>query len=305
MNPAYSIILFSTASGTGYGMLAAAGMLAAVQLLPADRLLAWAVLAPALALVTAGLLASSAHLGRPERAWRAFSQWRTSWLSREGVAAVATYVIAAPFILIWAFAGAPPALAGIATLLMAAVTVLCTAMIYASLKPIPDWHDPWTVPVYLSLAAMTGWLWLSAIAGLTGNAVPAARSVAVLLVLLAWACKEAYWRHVAARAPIATVASATGLADRGRVRLFEAPHTETNYLLREMGHKVARRHRVRLRAITRVGAFVLPLILSLIGGPVATGLAALSAAVGVVVERWLFFAEARHTVTLYYGTAEV
>ena len=305
MNPAYSIILFSTASGTGYGMLAAAGMLATVGFLPADRLLAWATLAPALALITAGLLASSAHLGRPERAWRAFSQWRTSWLSREGVAAVATYLIAAPFILIWAFVGAPPALTGIATLLMVAVTVFCTAMIYASLKPIPDWHDPWTVPVYLSLAAMTGWLWLAAIALLTGNALPAARIVAVLLVALAWACKEAYWRHVAARAPIATVATATGLADRGRVRLFEAPHTETNYLLREMGHKVARRHRRRLRAITRASAFALPLALSLLGGPVAAGLAALSAALGVVVERWLFFAEARHTVTLYYGAAEV
>jgi DMSO reductase anchor subunit len=106
MHPAYSIILFTAASGAGYGLLAAAGVYAALGLMPADRGLGLLVLCPALALVTAGLLSSTAHLGRPERAWRAFSQWRTSWLSREGVAALATYLAAAPFAAGWLLGGA-------------------------------------------------------------------------------------------------------------------------------------------------------------------------------------------------------
>jgi hypothetical protein len=118
MHPAYSIILFTAASGAGYGLLAAAGVYAALGLMPADRGLGLLVLCPALALVTAGLLSSTAHLGRPDRAWRAFSQWRTSWLSREGVAALATYLAAAPFAAGWLIGGrtgGPTGLAGLLT----------------------------------------------------------------------------------------------------------------------------------------------------------------------------------------------
>jgi DMSO reductase anchor subunit len=108
------------------------------------------------------------------------------------------------------------------------------------------------------------------------------------------------------------VASATLLGRRGTVRLFEAPHTEENFLLNEMGFRIARKHRVRLRRLTRLAGFGLPFLLSLLAlliggaiGVIAAGLAILSAAPGVIIERWLFFAEARHTVTLYYGSRAV
>ena len=90
MHPAYSVILFTTASGAGYGLLVWLCLCGLFGLVPTERWLGIAGFGLAFALITAGLLSSTAHLGRPERAWRAFSQWRTSWLSREGVMAVAT-----------------------------------------------------------------------------------------------------------------------------------------------------------------------------------------------------------------------
>ena len=101
MHPAYSIIFFTTASGAGYGMLALLGLLTVSGALPAERWLGLAGFILGLGLVTFGLLSSTFHLGHPERAWRAFSQWRSSWLSREGVLAVATYVPVLAFAFGW------------------------------------------------------------------------------------------------------------------------------------------------------------------------------------------------------------
>ena len=92
MNPAPSIVFFTTASGAGYGLLFWLGLLRPLGLVPGVPAFALLCLALALLLITAGLASSLLHLGNPQRAWRAFSQWRSSWLSREGVAAVATYV---------------------------------------------------------------------------------------------------------------------------------------------------------------------------------------------------------------------
>jgi DMSO reductase anchor subunit len=102
------------------------------------------------------------------------------------------------------------------------------------------------------------------------------------------------------------------LGSRGKVRMLEPPHTEENYLLKEMGFAIARKHGARLRAIVRLAGFVLPALLALlplvvggVTGVVAAGLAVVGAALGLVVERWLFFAEAKHTVMLYYGAEAV
>src|SRR5882672_450227 len=104
MHPAYSVILFTTASGAGYGLLVWLAAAVLLDLVPAERWLGLTGFGLAFALITAGLLSSTAHLGRPERAWRAFSQWRTSWLSREGVLAVFTYLPAGLLALAWVLA---------------------------------------------------------------------------------------------------------------------------------------------------------------------------------------------------------
>src|SRR5919202_290712 len=189
MHPALSIILFTTASGAGYGLLALCGVLAELGL-------AIAASGLALALIAGGLLASMLHLGRPERAWRAFSQWRSSWLSREGVAAVATFVPACAFAALWILGGADSgagAALGLVTAGMAGVTVGCTAMIYASLKPVHQWRSPWVPPAYLALALMTGALWFHALLRLWGRDGTGIALVACAAIALGLALKEAYW----------------------------------------------------------------------------------------------------------------
>src|SRR6266567_2147465 len=106
MHPAFSIIFFTTASGGGFALLLLVGLGVPLGLLPADPWFGFAGLATAFALAAGGLVSSVFHLGRPERAWRAFSQWRSSWLSREGVSSVATFVPAAIFAIGWILFGA-------------------------------------------------------------------------------------------------------------------------------------------------------------------------------------------------------
>jgi DMSO reductase anchor subunit len=311
VHPAYSVIVFTTFSGAGYGLLAWLGIYAALGTLPADRLFGAVALALALGSITIGLLASTLHLGHPERAWRAFSQWRSSWLSREGVAAVATYAPALLFAVGWVLLGRTSglwALLGLVTAAAALITVICTALIYQSLKPIQRWNNGWVLPNYLALAAMTGALWLDAVTQLFGVARFNAPMLGIITIAIALALKLGYWRFIDRIKSDSTAESATGLGHLGTVRLFEAPHTSENYLMKEMGFHIARKHATKLRRIALLLGFAIPFMLSLIalGAPgwiaaAAAILAAVLTTLGVLIERWLFFAEAKHTVTLYYG----
>ena len=315
MHPAYSVIFLTTASGLGYGLLAMLGLCAASGLVPADRWFGIVGLTVALGLITLGLLASTFHLGHPERAWRAVTQWRSSWLSREGVAALVTYVPAVLFAAGWVWLQKTTGWWGVFGILAAvgaAFTVYCTGMIYASLRAIPRWANRWVVPNYLILALVTGGIWFDALTRAFG--VERQESALLLLVVIAvgWGLKSMYWREIDSALPVSTSGSATGLGEFGDVRLLESPHTLANYLQREMGYRVARKHAAKLRRIAVILTFALPLALSLLlltlspmPAMVAAVASALSCAAGVVVERWLFFAEAEHTVTLYYGAREV
>jgi DMSO reductase anchor subunit len=312
LRPAFSIVVFTTVSGSGYGLLFWLGLLAALGGVPDERAFAIAGVLLALAAVTTGLVASMAHLGHPERAWRAFSQWRSSWLSREGVAALATYAPALGFAAAWVWLGESSgivAAAGLLAALGAIVTVTCTAYIYASLKPVQRWCNRWVPPNYLALAAMTGALWLAALVAVVTPLPTRIGGIALATVLIAAALKIGYWRFIDSTAG-AGIGSATGLGGWGEVRLFEAPHTSENYLLKEMGFTIARKHAAKLRMIALLAAFVLPAALTLAAmmwPGWASAAAAMAAAVlaqfGVFIERWLFFAEAKHSVTLYYGAA--
>jgi len=319
MHPALSVIFFTTCSGAGYGLL----FWAALALLHGEAR-PWPLLLGvgiALVLVTAGLLSSMLHLGKPGRAWRAFSQWRTSWLSREGVLAVLTYLPALGVALallpgvVAAHPAAPPPWArwfeiatAIALAACALATIACTAMIYASLKPIPAWRHRFVVPVYLLFGLLCGVLLLAAVATLADRPADVGNGPAMVAIVLAVALcvlKLRYWRDLDAPLP-ATRGAAVGLPQR-EVSVFERPHTEANYLTREMAFVVARRHARVLRWAALLLFAVLPVLLMLPvwlfvhldAGP-WFALAAASALAGAFVERWLFFAEARHLVTLYY-----
>jgi len=311
VHPALSIIFFSTASGAGFGLLLLTGIAAPLGLVPQNAGFGLVSLTVAVLLAVAGLSSSTLHLGRPERAWRAFSQWRTSWLSREGVFSVLTFVPAAVFGAGWLLFGRIDGLVGLCGILaaaLAAATILCTGMIYASLKPIHQWHNGWVVPNYLLLGLMAGLLLLDLIVRFWAQPV-GIPAVTLIVVALAWWFKERYWRFIDTSTASSSMASATGLGRRGRVRMLEPPNTEENYLLKEMGFQIARKHRVRLRLIARVAAFAVPLLATLcalVGASVlAAAVAVMRAALGLIVERWLFFAEAKHTVMLYYGAETV
>lgn len=308
MHPAYSVIFFTTASGAGYGLLALLGVFNAFDVLPGDRWFGLTAFVCSLGLITAGLLSSTFHLGHPERAWRAFSQWRTSWLSREGVASVLTYIPAGLFAGGWIFLertdGVWAAL-GLLAAIGAAVTVYFTSMIYVSLRTIAAWDNKWVSAVYLVLALATGLVLLDAALRLFSHPAPIVSGLGIVALLTAWGLKIAYWKSIDGAPPSSTLASATGLGEG--VRMFDPPHTGTNYLQQEMGYRVARKHAVKLRRISVGTLILLPAVL--LGdaialpdlGHILSPLAAISVAIGVVIERWLFFAEAKHVVSLYYG----
>jgi len=277
MHPAPSLILFSSLSGLGLGLLA---WLAALGLASPPL---WAL---GLALAGAGFLASTRHLRRPSRAVLAFTQWRTSWLSREAILAVLALGTLTLHGALLVVQGQSPAPLGWLGAVLALATVACTAMIYAQIRAVPRWRH-WSTPaLFLAL-------------GLAGGALLAApRLPALLLLGLAAALQLLNWhqgRTAFARLG-ATMNSATGL--QGDVRSFAPPHTGPNYLLREMVYVIGRRRAGQLRLLALLLAYLLPALLLL---PDLRLPAALLHLAGVLCSRWLFFAEAEHTVGLYYG----
>ena len=312
MKPAPSIIGFTTASGLGYGMLFVLAAGALFGLIPADRWLGVTGLLLALGSITAGLFASTLHLGHPERAWRAISQWRSSWLSREGLLAILTYMPAILLAYGWIVDERVSGLYGLMALIAAigaAATVYCTGMIYASLPPIKAWHQPLTAPVYLAFALMTGLLAVHLLLILFGVPHLLVGLMTMLAIGGAFVLKAIYWLQMSDdRSEGPTVESATGLSTSGLVRMLDPPHTQTNYLMDEMGFQVGRKHARMLRLLTYLFGLTAPLLLTAITLAEDNWLTAVlalfafaSGMVGILLERWLFFAEAKHSVMLYYG----
>ena len=313
MHPAKSVIFFTTASGAGYGLIVAFFVFDLLGIVPREAGVSFTTFLIAFALIVGGLLSSTFHLGHPERAWRAFSQWRTSWLSREGIVAVFTFAPAGLYVLLRIFSAdgfrGVELLLGCIGALSCMATVYCTAMIYASLRPVSAWSNHWTPAAYIVLSLMTGLILFCAIAAIFGFSHGALTVSASVAIAAGLAVKLGYWSHADADGGRSTPGSATGLGSMGKVRLLEAPHSQANYLMKEMVFRIARKHAAKLRKGAIACGFVAPFIsvgLSWLAGGGAAALIMLVCvaftAVGVYVERWLFFAEARHTVGLYYGS---
>ena len=305
MNPAYSVILFTTASGAGYGLLALLGIVGFNHGPASSMGFALTAIAIALGLITVGLLSSTFHLGRPERAWRAFSQWRSSWLSREGIAAIITYPAALAFAVVWSGlinASRWIGPLGLVTAALCVITVFCTAKIYSTLKTIRAWHQPLTVPVYLAFALATGAALTTAIATVFGRFQWFQVVLAIASLILVAVLKFLYWRAIDAAPRTHTMEAATGLGRIGTVSQWELPHTATNFIQKEMGYAVARKHAEKLRRLVFfLLAAALIVLLASPAAPVVSLLAVALTLAAAVIERWLFFAEAQHVVSLYYG----
>ena len=216
MHPAPSVILFTVLSGMGFGLLAFLG-LGAAQPLGLAAFLLWGL---GYALAVGGLLASTFHLGNPQRALKAFTQWRTSWLSREGWTSVLTLLLLAPVALAAIFGGLLPPMFGATGAAMALLTVYCTSMIYAQLRTVPRWNH-WTTPALFMGFALTGGAMLS------GHNGAGAILALALGGLLAFAFRRGDGAFAASGA---TIGTATGLA--GHVRQVASPHTSENYLMK-------------------------------------------------------------------------
>jgi DMSO reductase anchor subunit len=288
MHPAPSIIAFTTFSGLGLGRLFWLG----IDATPPTGWVAFVFFLIGFVLAGGGLLAATFHLGRPERAIKAFSQWRSSWLSREAWAACAALGCMGIYAALLIFFGTKVAPLGWLGGFLCLVTVYTTSMIYAQLKTVPRWFH-WSTSALFLMYAVSGGALLSGRIGVGMGLI-----ALTVLVQIGW------WLAGDLRlgASGSTIASATGLGSIGKVRAFEPPHTGSNYLLREMVHVVARRHSQKLRLIATVLMLVLPgLLLLLPFGHFFALIAILAYVAGVLVARWLFFAEAEHVVGLYYG----
>jgi sulfite dehydrogenase (quinone) subunit SoeC len=287
MHPAPSVILFSTLSGLGFGFLAFLGWGA---LLPSGwaAFFLWGL---GYGLAVAGLLAATFHLGNPKNALKAFSQWRTSWLSREAWASVVTLMLLAPVALSAIFGLGLPRVIGQIGGTLAILTVFTTAMIYTQIKAVPRWHH-WLTPVMFVTFALAGGAMLSGCVW------------APVLLLALGAVLLAVWRvgdTAFARAG-QTMGTATGLDRLGVPSVLDPAHTAGNYLKREMIFVVGRKHAAKLRVLALVLASALPaLILVLPLGVWAIAVASILHLAGALAARWLFFAEAEHVVGLYYG----
>lgn len=309
MHPAFSVLVFTVMSGAGYGLLTllVLGHLSGLALLQNSAvLLSGGILS--LVLITVGLLSSTLHLANPKNAWRSFSRFKTSWLSREAVFAVLFY----PFVLIYLagiwFGGSDvtgiPLLAGIIGAVLAMVTLFCTSMIYASLKTIRQWNSSLTPINYIALGLMSGSLLLATVQAIISGDLSGTLQVLSLSLLVLGAVGKLVYLFWIGKPAGSTINTATGFT-QATVRLLDQGHTSNSFLNNEFGYTVEANKLVRLRLLMLVLAFVVPFLLVLAGNSTLLVVAALLTVAGLLVERWLFFAEARHVVRLFHGDQTV
>jgi len=313
MNPAPSVIIFTSLSGLGFGLMFFLGF----GMPAVTGWVAFAFFFVAYALAVGGLLASTLHLGNPQRAMKAFSQWRTSWLSREGVSAVLTLLVMAVYATGLIFFDKNLQIVGWIAALLSLLTVFTTSKIYNQLKTVPRWHMPLTPVLFLTYALAGGALLSEALSKLdpmalfySGTLAPIYTGIdsqdtaAAVLLLVLTALQLAAWQmgDKAFKTAGHTIETATGLGHLGKVRLLEGPHSSPNYLMKEMVHVVGRKHSQKLRVIATITLGLIPaaLLLALTFSHLLALIAVISHLIGLFTSRWLFFAEAEHVVGLYY-----
>ena len=333
MHPAKSVIFFTTLSGAGFGLLMWLSLILALghagdqvgthAAVHADTHAMPQVITHALAQAvwgidmfilsflaigfsSIGLIASTFHLGNPQRAWRAFSQWRSSWLSREGVLSVATLGLFSLWLASAFFGLSVPSFFGWFMVCLSLATIFATAMIYAQLRPVPRWHTPLTPSCYVSFGILSGLILMTSLHSKNASVL----YLVLLWLVIAWGLKLCWWYRAdrtGRSAGGSTISTAMGLSGFAEIRLFEKPHLTRNYLMKEMVFQVGRKHVRRLRQLAFISGGLIPFIL--FGFILYTNTAPIvliTPAIlfhfgGLFIERWLFFAEAEHVVGLYYG----
>jgi DMSO reductase anchor subunit len=321
MHPAFSVIFLTTLIGAGQGLFLAlfTGQLYALaNLLPAqtERFYALGSLI-SLALLVAGLVASFFHLGHPERAWRSVAKWRTSWLSREVLVMPAMMVLVLAYGLahylgltrpLFTVAGIlpvdPTLLIGALGTIVAFALFVSTAMIYASVKFLQEWHSPLTVANFTFLGIASGFMLAAAYSAYLGNELVVFFGTwAVIATALGFVTRGASLARNRKLKRKSTLQTAIGVRHKAMAQKAQGA-TGGSFNTREFFHG-RRQSTVRgVRNLFLLLTFPLPVALIAMGYLLASPALALAAFLvqylGLVAERWYFFAEAQHPQNLYY-----
>jgi DMSO reductase anchor subunit len=240
---------------------------------------------------TVGLVSSFFHLANKKNAIKSLSQWQTSWLSREAIASIFCLLIVFGNI-IWAvYQNNYVSEVGVVLFFLSLFTIFTTSMIYAQLKTVPSWNNALTPAIFVCAA-------------LTGGAILLTDYASLVLLLVFGTLQISFW-YIADRGfqdKETSVGTALGYNKNEEIRPFDVAHTNRNYLLNEMVYKVARKHSVKIRYISFFMAFVFPMSLILIfPNNFSVSVSAITIhLIGIYFSRWLFFAEAKHSVSFYY-----
>ncbi len=306
MKPALSIVLFTTIAGAAQGVavVLAAATLGGAAPAGAQLLMLWTVTGMLLAALTASFF----HLGHPLRAWRAALMWRTSWMSREVILLPAFICIVG----VWALLSTITTLQAttsqaLAWLVIAGAFSLwyCTAMIYACIRFIQEWAHPLTIINYVTLGLASGVVTSGALAVMAGEREFATTlgGWALAATALAWFTRLLSLRRNSRLKPKSTVQSATGI-NSGRVVQKSMGMTGGSFNTREFFHGVSIHVFRRVKIGFQVLAFGIPIVLTvwvvLTGSGFAWLLAFVFQALGLMTERWFFFAQAQHPQNIYY-----
>ena len=289
MHPAPSIILFTVLSGFGFGLISIIGLLQFLSVISMFDLIIYSIIGVIFA--TVGLVSSFFHLANKKNAIKSLSQWQTSWLSREAIASIFCLIIVFGNI-IWAvYQNNYVSEVGVVLFFLSLFTIFTTSMIYAQLKTVPSWNNALTPAIFVCAA-------------LTGGAILLTDYASLVLLLVFGTLQISFW-YIADRGfqdKETSVGTALGYNKNEEIRPFDVAHTNRNYLLNEMVYKVARKHSVKIRYISFFMAFVFPMSLILIfPNNFSVSVSAITIhLIGIYFSRWLFFAEAKHSVSFYY-----
>ncbi len=309
MNPAFSVIFLTTLIGAGQGLFVAT--VAGAPYHHQAGGFSFPVLASMVALgfLIAGLIASFFHLGRPERAWRAATKWRTSWLSREVIVLPLAMLVTAIYAWInWKGSGDGSSAQWIGWVGIAIMVLLflCTSMIYACIKFLQEWASAITVINFTLLGIASGLVLASALAYAMGE--PAAREflrVGMIVTAISMMTKVfAFYRNSRIKAQ-SSIQTAIGIKHR-HITQRSMGMTGGSFNTRAFFHHCSEKLMGNMRGIVMLLVFIVPLFLLAISvqlsQPVLVWLAFMIQFLGLIAERWLFFAQANHPQNLYYQT---
>ena len=297
MRPAWSVILLTTLIGAAQGLFLIVFALDVLRSPPRDFVVLSCGIS--LALLVAGLAASFFHLGHPERAWRAVAMWRTSWLSREVI------VLPAFMAMVLVYAASESRVAGAIAAVLCLALFVCTAMIYACLKFLQEWHTPLTFVNFVLLGVASGLTLAVPLAVLRYPQFAGPLALAAFGAgALAWIVRVATLIRNARLRPKSTIQSAIGIA-QPKIAQKAQGFMGGSFNTREFFHGRPKPVLGAVRWLFLALIFPVPAwLLGWGGGSLESFIAAfVTQFAGLLAERWYFFAEARHPQNLYYQAA--